>query len=84
MEPAKPRSAARGDAASVTANYDSVLLSLQADVAQTYFRLRSTDAELATLAETVRLREENVKVNQRRFDLGDIGDGGRPAAAIGC
>ena len=66
--------AARGDAASVTANYHSVLLSLQADVAQTYFRLRATDAELATLAETVRLREENVKVNQRRFDLGDIGE----------
>ncbi len=66
--------AARGDAASVTANYNSVLLSLQADVAQTYFRLRATDAELATLAETVRLREENVRVNQRRFDLGDIGE----------
>ncbi|MFA9219034.1 MAG: efflux transporter outer membrane subunit, partial [Sphingomonadaceae bacterium] len=26
------------------------------------------------LAQTVRLREENVKVNQRRFDLGDIGE----------
>jgi multidrug efflux system outer membrane protein len=43
-------------------------------VAQTYFRLRATDAELATLEQTVRLREENVKVNQRRFDLGDIGE----------
>jgi multidrug efflux system outer membrane protein len=66
--------AARGDAASAQATYRSVLLSLQADVAQTYFRLRATDAELDTLAETVRLREENVKVNQRRFDLGDIGE----------
>jgi multidrug efflux system outer membrane protein len=66
--------AARGDAASVQANYRSVLLSLQADVAQAYFRLRATDAELETLAETVRLREESVKVNQRRFDLGDIGE----------
>jgi multidrug efflux system outer membrane protein len=67
-------SAARNDAATVEANYRSVLLSLQADVAQTYFRLRATDAELATLDQTVRLREENVKVNQRRFDLGDIGE----------
>jgi len=67
-------SAARNDAASVEANYRSVLLALQADVAQTYFQLRATDAELATLTETVRLREENVKVNQRRFDLGDIGE----------
>jgi multidrug efflux system outer membrane protein len=66
--------AARGDAGAAQANYRSVLLSLQADVAQTYFRLRATDAELATLAETVRLREENVRVNQRRFDLGDIGE----------
>ncbi|AXA91229.1 efflux transporter outer membrane subunit [Massilia sp. YMA4] len=66
--------AARGDAATVEANYRSVLLALQADVAQTYFRLRATDAELATVAQTVRLREENVKINQRRFDLGDIGE----------
>jgi multidrug efflux system outer membrane protein len=66
--------AARGDAAQVEANYRSVLLSLQADVAQTYFRLRATDAELATVEQTVHLREESVKVNQRRFDLGDIGE----------
>ncbi len=66
--------AARNDAATVEANYRSVLLSLQADVAQTWFRLRATDAELATVEQTVRLREENVKVNQRRFDLGDIGE----------
>jgi multidrug efflux system outer membrane protein len=66
--------AARNDAATVEANYRSVLLALQADVAQTWFRLRATDAELATVEQTVRLREESVKVNQRRFDLGDIGE----------
>ncbi|WP_026354141.1 efflux transporter outer membrane subunit [Massilia niastensis] len=67
-------SAARSDAATSEANYRSVLLALQADVAQTYFRLRATDAELDTVAQTVRLREESVKVTQRRFDLGDIGE----------
>lgn len=67
-------SAARSDAASSEATYRSVLLAVQADVAQTYFRLRATDAELETLTRTVGLREENVKVNQRRFDLGDIGE----------
>jgi len=67
-------SAARNDAASIEATYRSVLLSVQADVAQTYFRLRATDAELETLNRTVKTREENVKVNQRRFDLGDIGE----------
>jgi multidrug efflux system outer membrane protein len=66
--------AARNDAATAEATYRSVLLALQADVAQTYFRLRATDAELDTLARTVQTREENVKVNQRRFDLGDIGE----------
>jgi multidrug efflux system outer membrane protein len=66
--------AARGDAGAVEATYRSVLLSLQADVAQTYFRLRSLDAELATVAQTVRLREESVRVTGRRFELGDIGE----------
>jgi multidrug efflux system outer membrane protein len=66
--------AARSDAATSEANYRSVLLALQADVAQTYFRLRALDAELDTVAQTVRLREESVKVTQRRFDLGDIGE----------
>ena len=66
--------AARADAAASTATYHSVLLSLQADVAQTYFRLRATDAELATLARSVDLRTQSVKVNQSRFDNGDIGE----------
>jgi multidrug efflux system outer membrane protein len=66
--------AANSDAAASEASYRSVLLSLQADVAQTYFRLRETDAELATLNETVRLREQTVQVTQSRFDLGDVGE----------
>lgn len=66
--------AARADAAASAATYQSVLLSLQADVAQTYFRLRETDAELATLARTVDLRTQSVKVNQSRYDNGDIGE----------
>ena len=67
-------SASRADAAASTAKYHSVLLSLQADVAQTYFRLRATDAELETLARSVDLRTQGVKVNQSRFDNGDIGE----------
>ncbi len=66
--------AARSDEAASEAQYRSVLLSLQADVAQTYFRLRESDAELDTLNETVKLREESVRVNQRRYDLGDLGE----------
>ena len=67
-------SAARADASGSEATYRSVLLALQADVAQTYFKLRENDAELATLARTVDLRTQAVKVNQSRFDNGDIGE----------
>ncbi|SNT30841.1 outer membrane protein, multidrug efflux system [Noviherbaspirillum humi] len=66
--------AARGEAGAMEATYRSVLLSLQADVAQTYFRMRSLDAELATLEHTVQLREESVRITGRRFELGDIGE----------
>ena len=66
--------ATQADAAASEALYRSVLLALQADVAQTYFKLRAADAEQALLDETVRLREENVRINQRRFDLGALGE----------
>ncbi len=66
--------AAQADAGASEATYRSVLLALQADVAQNYFRLRSADAELATLAKNVDLRAQSVKVNQSRFDNGDIGE----------
>ncbi|WP_332847782.1 efflux transporter outer membrane subunit [Massilia sp. S19_KUP03_FR1] len=66
--------AAQADAAASEATWRSVLLALQADVAQNYFRLRATDAELATLAKNVDLRLQSVKVNQSRFDNGDIGE----------
>ncbi len=67
-------SAARADAEGSAATYRSELLSLQADVAQTYFQLRALDAELASLRRTVDLRAQSVKVNQSRFDNGDIGE----------
>ena len=67
-------SAAQADAAASEATYKSVLLALQADVAQTYFRIRATDAELMTLGQSADLRAQSVKVNQSRFDNGDIGE----------
>jgi multidrug efflux system outer membrane protein len=66
--------AARQDAGAAQASYRSVLLALQADVAQTWLRLRALDAELETVERAVRLRAESVGVNQRRFELGDIGE----------
>ena len=66
--------ATRADADASEATYRSVLLTLQADVAQTYYRVREADAEHALLQETVRLREANVKLAQSRFDAGDVSE----------
>ncbi|WP_197336445.1 TolC family protein, partial [Ralstonia solanacearum] len=67
-------SAADADAERVEALYRAARLSLQADVAQTYFSLRTLDAEEALLARTVVGREEALKLVQRRFSTGDIGE----------
>ena len=66
--------ATKADANATEATYRSVLLALQADVAQTYYRVRESDAEFALLKETVRLREDNVKLAQSRFNAGDISE----------
>jgi multidrug efflux system outer membrane protein len=66
--------AAGADAERVEALYRAARLSLQADVAQTYFSLRTLDAEEALLARTVVGREEALKLVQRRFNTGDIGE----------
>lgn len=64
---------ARADAQSSLADYYGVLLALQADVAQNYFTLRAVDAELRTVAGTVDLRKEQVKLVRSRFE-GGIGN----------
>ena len=54
--------------------FRSVLLALQADVAQTYFLLRELDAEQAIFANTVELRAEGLRLMERRFAEGFIGE----------
>lgn len=66
--------AARSDLGASAAGYRAVLLSLQADVAQTWFRLRALDAELAAVAHAVALRAQSLNLTERRFALGDIGE----------
>jgi multidrug efflux pump len=63
---------ARAEAEASLANFYNVLLTLQADVAQNYFALRSLDAEIATVAGTVALRKEQVRLVRGRF-AGGIG-----------
>jgi multidrug efflux system outer membrane protein len=64
---------ARADAQASLADYYGLLLSLQADVAQDYFTLRALDAEIGTVAATVDLRQQQVKLVRSRFE-GGIGN----------
>jgi multidrug efflux system outer membrane protein len=66
--------AANADAQAAEASYRSVLLALQADVAQTYFALRALDAEIAQIEATVTLRNENALLIEKRFKAGDVGE----------
>ena len=64
---------ARADAQASLADFDNVLLTLQADVAENYFRLRALDAEIATVSGTIDLRNEQVQLVRSRFN-GGIGN----------
>ncbi|WP_436286565.1 efflux transporter outer membrane subunit [Robbsia andropogonis] len=66
--------AARADAEQSDALYRSVLLTLQADVAQQYFALRSLDADRDVLRRTITLRKQALDLVQRRFAEGDISE----------
>lgn len=66
--------AAKSDLRGAEATYRSVTLTLQADVARTYFQLREVDADIAILADTIKLREEGVALLRHRFEAGAIGE----------
>lgn len=66
--------AARAETEQSEALLRSVQLALQADVAQNYFNLRELDSELEVYTTTVSLREEALKLVQRRFTEGEIAE----------
>ncbi|HEV7489376.1 MAG TPA: TolC family protein, partial [Rhodanobacteraceae bacterium] len=66
--------AARLDAQAQEAAYRSVLLALQADVAQQYFSIRSLDTELDVLQKTIKLRQDALRLVQHRYDVGDTSE----------
>jgi outer membrane protein, multidrug efflux system len=61
---------ARADAQASLADFYNVLLTLQSDVVQNYFALRSLDAEIATVTGTVELRREEVRLVRSRYEGG--------------
>jgi multidrug efflux system outer membrane protein len=60
----------RAEAQASLADYYNVLLTLNSDVAQNYFSLRSLDAEIATVSSTVKLRHDQVRLTGGRFKGG--------------
>ncbi len=66
--------AAQADAQASEATYRSVLLALQADVAQAYFQLRTLDADVAVLERTLGLRQETANLIGKRRDAGDVSE----------
>jgi multidrug efflux system outer membrane protein len=64
---------ARAEASASAATYYNILLTLESDVAQNYFLLRSLDAEIGTVTSTVGLRKEQVQLVRSRFE-GGIGN----------
>jgi NodT family efflux transporter outer membrane factor (OMF) lipoprotein len=64
---------ARAEASASAATYYNVLLTLESDVAQNYFLLRSLDDEIRTVTSTVGLRKEQVQLVRSRFE-GGIGN----------
>ncbi|MGI4812303.1 MAG: efflux transporter outer membrane subunit [Janthinobacterium lividum] len=66
--------AAQADTQRSEALLRSVLLAVQADVAQNYFNLRELDAEADVFARTVAGRENALRLMQRRYAEGDIGE----------
>jgi multidrug efflux system outer membrane protein len=65
--------AAQANLESATADYQALLLVLQANLAGSYFGLRSIDTEISLLEQTLELRREALNMVQSQFDHGLVG-----------
>jgi outer membrane protein, multidrug efflux system len=71
---ARADDASRARLASQTANRATVLTTLYANVAQSYFALRALDAQVVLGEQTLETRVGNLRLQQRRFEGGVIGE----------
>lgn len=62
--------ASRAEAQASVADYDTILLSLQGDVATNYFLLRQLDVQVAILKRTLDFRQKAVSILQERVTSG--------------
>lgn len=70
---AKADAAARARLLAQQANRGVVQSSLYANLAQTYFTLRAQDAQAQLAASTLKTRQENLRLQQKRLAAGSIG-----------
>ncbi|MEW6688265.1 MAG: efflux transporter outer membrane subunit [Pseudomonadota bacterium] len=66
--------AARADLLATEAARDTVRIALAADVAKTYFALRSLDGQVEATRRTLALREDALGLQRKRFDGGLISE----------
>lgn len=71
---ARADEAARARLLSQTASRGTVLTTLYANVAQSYFALRALDAQAVLAEQTLTTRQENLRLQQRRFQGGVVGE----------
>ena len=64
--------ASQADADAAVADYQALLLSLQAELARNYFSLRALDTEIALLQQTITLRNEFYQLVQSMYDHGQV------------
>jgi len=55
-------------------NYDDVLVILQAEVAATYIQMRTLEQRLALVRKNIALQEEALKIIEKRFQGGVVGE----------
>lgn len=65
---------ARSDAVASQEEYNAVLLSLTADVAQTYFLIRVLDTHHHILEEAIDLRQESLEVSSAKYHAGLVSE----------
>jgi len=65
--------AAEAELTATAADYTTVLLTLQADLARNYFQIRALDKEIDIVDRTVSLREESLRMIESRFKNGYTG-----------
>jgi multidrug efflux system outer membrane protein len=66
--------AARAELAASEASREAVRLALAAQVAKSYYALRSFDQQVALTRQTLELRDEALRLQRRRFDAGVISE----------